>query len=156
MEEDIEELKRLFYTNSLTQYGKRKLINYYEQRNKKLEEENKQLKDNYKNQIEHTTILAKALKLEEDAPIDEIYAEINKLKTNSIPISVIQNKIDELNRRIDYLNTELNKCYIEREKLGTETDIDNNETAIFCMEQESEYRYEQKQVLEEILEEGKR
>ena len=39
MEEDIEELKRLFYTNSLTQYGKRKLINYYEQRNKKLEEE---------------------------------------------------------------------------------------------------------------------
>ena len=31
MEEDIERLKRLFYANSLTQYGKRKLINYYEQ-----------------------------------------------------------------------------------------------------------------------------
>lgn len=101
MEEDIEELKRLFYTNSLTQYGKRKLINYYEQRNKKLEEENKQLKDNYKNQIEHTTILAKALNLEEDAPIDEIYAEINKLKTNSIPTSVIENKKKE----------EREKCY---------------------------------------------
>lgn len=75
-----------------------------------------------------------------------------KYKT-SIPISVIQNKIDELDKRIDYLNTELTKCYIEREKLGTETDIDNNETAIFCMEQEREYRHEQKQVLQELLEE---
>lgn len=70
-----------------------------------------------------------------------------------IPISVIQNKIDEINRRIDYLNTELSKCYIEREKLGTETDIDNNETAIFCMEQEREYRYEQKRALQELLNE---
>ena len=33
-EEDIEELKRLLYTDSLTQYGKRKLINYYEQQEK--------------------------------------------------------------------------------------------------------------------------
>ena len=112
MEEDIEELKRLFYANSLTQYGKRKLINYYEQRNKKLEEENKQLKDNYKNQIEHTTILAKALNLEEDAPIDEIYAEINKLKTNIIPTSVIQKKIEEVNNSNGY--TPVNKIFIEK------------------------------------------
>lgn len=40
MEEDIEELKRLFYSDRLTQYGKRKLIEYYEQRIKQLEEEN--------------------------------------------------------------------------------------------------------------------
>ena len=112
MEEDIEELKRLFYANSLTQYGKRKLINYYEQRNKKLEEENKKLKDNYKNQIEHTTILAKALKLEEDALIDEIYAEINKLKTNSIPTSVIQKKIEEVNNSNGY--SPVNKIFIEK------------------------------------------
>lgn len=32
--EDIEELKRLLYRNELTQYGKRKLINYYEQQEK--------------------------------------------------------------------------------------------------------------------------
>ena len=44
MEEDIEELKRLFYSDRLTQYGKRKLIEYYEQRIKQLEEENKRLK----------------------------------------------------------------------------------------------------------------
>lgn len=33
-EEDIEELKRLLYRNELSQYGKRKLINYYEQQEK--------------------------------------------------------------------------------------------------------------------------
>lgn len=42
--EDIEELKRLFYFNRLTQNGKRKLIRYYEQRIKQLEEENVELR----------------------------------------------------------------------------------------------------------------
>ena len=32
--DNIEELKRLFWADSLTQYGKRKLINYYEQQEK--------------------------------------------------------------------------------------------------------------------------
>ena len=34
MEENIKELKRLLYRDELTQYGKRKLINYYEQQEK--------------------------------------------------------------------------------------------------------------------------
>lgn len=42
--EDIEELKRLFYSDRLTQNGKRKLIRYYEQRIKQLEEENVKLR----------------------------------------------------------------------------------------------------------------
>ena len=42
--EDIEELKRLFYSDRLTQHGKRKLIRYYEQRIKQLEEENVELR----------------------------------------------------------------------------------------------------------------
>lgn len=42
--EDIEELKRLFYSDRLTQYGKRKLMRYYEQRIKQLEEENVELR----------------------------------------------------------------------------------------------------------------
>lgn len=42
--EDIEELKRLFYSDRLTQNGKRKLISYYEQRIKQLEEENVELR----------------------------------------------------------------------------------------------------------------
>lgn len=48
IEEDIEELKRLLYRNELTQYGKRKLINYYEQQEKnykRLLKENEELKD---------------------------------------------------------------------------------------------------------------
>ena len=65
--------------------------------------------------------------------------------------SDITKKIEELDKRIDYLNTELNKCYIEREKLGTETDIDNNETAIYYMEREEEYRNKQKEILQELL-----
>lgn len=42
--EDIEELKRLFYSDRLTQNGKRKLIRYYEKRIKQLEEENVELR----------------------------------------------------------------------------------------------------------------
>ena len=42
--EDIEELKRLLYSDKLTQYGKRKLIRYYEKRIKQLEEENVELR----------------------------------------------------------------------------------------------------------------
>ena len=90
----------------------KKQIERYEKYIKKLEEENKKLKDNYKNQIEQTTILAKSLNLEEDAPIDEMYAEINKLKTNSIPTSVIQNKIEEVNNSNGY--SPVNKIFIEK------------------------------------------
>lgn len=38
------------------------------------------LKKNYKDLIEHITILTEPLGLEKDAPIDEIYESINKLK----------------------------------------------------------------------------
>ena len=87
-------------------------LQFFKEEYKKLEEENKKLKDNYKNQIEHTTILAKALNLEEDALIDEMYAEINKLKTNSIPTSVIQKKIEEVNNSNGY--SPVNKIFIEK------------------------------------------
>ena len=46
-EEDIEELKKLLYRNELSQYGKRKLINYYEQQEKdykRVLKENEELK----------------------------------------------------------------------------------------------------------------
>ena len=47
-ENNIEELKRLLYRNELSQYGKRKLINYYEQQEKdykRVLKENKELKN---------------------------------------------------------------------------------------------------------------
>ena len=39
IEENIEELKKLFYSDNLTQAGKRELINYYEEKIQELEEE---------------------------------------------------------------------------------------------------------------------
>ena len=44
IEEDVNELKRLLYSDALTQYGKRKLVNYYDKRIQELEEENKKVK----------------------------------------------------------------------------------------------------------------
>lgn len=73
------------------------------------------------------------------------------IKLNYIPKSKVKEKIEELDKRIDFLNTELTKCYIEREKLGTETDIDNNETYIFYMEEEKNFREKQKEILQELL-----
>ena len=80
----------------------------------------------------------------------KLYQDI-LLKENVIPVQKVKEKIEELNKRIDFLNTELTKCYIEREKLGTETDIDNNETYIFYMEEEKNFREKQKEVLQELL-----
>lgn len=72
MEEDIEELKRLFYSDRLTQYGKRKLIEYYEQRIKQLEEENQLLLNS---------------KIGVDLSFDDY-----------IPVSLVEETIGELNK----------------------------------------------------------
>lgn len=85
---------------------------------------------------------------------DDCYCEYKHYKQfDSIPKSKVKEKIEELDKRIDFLNTELTKCYIEREKLGTETDIDNNETYIFYMEEEKNFREKQEEVLQELLRE---
>ena len=82
----------------------------------------------------------------------ELNNRITDLLEN-IPVQKVKDKIEELDKRIDFLNTELTKCYIEREKLGTETDIDNNETYIFYMEEEKNFREKQEEVLQELLRE---
>ena len=74
-ENSIEELKRLFYTDRLTQYGKRKLIEYYE----------KQIKE--QNDIIKTANIA----------IKDLQ---EKLK-NYIPVSLVEETIEELNNSID-------------------------------------------------------
>ncbi len=50
--EEIEDLKRLFYTNRLTQYGKRKLIANYEEQIQNQQNKLDQLETNNKNLIE--------------------------------------------------------------------------------------------------------
>lgn len=68
-EEDIEELKRFLYRDELTQYGKRKLINYYEQQEK-----------DYKRVLEMNEVLLKEN--------EQLNAEVNSLK----------GKLDEINK----------------------------------------------------------
>lgn len=84
---------------------------------------------------------------------DEDFIYDIKNNIGLIPKSKVKEKLEELDKRIDFLNTELTKCYIEREKLGTETDIDNNETYIFYMEEEKNFREKQKEILQELLRE---
>lgn len=60
-EEDIEELKRFLYRDELTQYGKRKLINYYEQQEK-----------DYKRVLEMNEVLLKEN--------EQLRTEVNSLK----------------------------------------------------------------------------
>ena len=63
-EEDIEELKRFLYRDELTQYGKRKLINYYEQQEK-----------DYKRVLEMNEVL-----LKENEQLKEINEELSENK----------------------------------------------------------------------------
>ena len=77
--EDVNELKRLLYSDNLTQYGKRKLVSYYDKRIQELEEENAELKKYNKT----------------------VSDRIVEYKKNSIPTQVV---IDELKRLSDMLN----------------------------------------------------
>ncbi len=81
-EENIEELKRLLYTDTLTQYGKRKLINYYEKQIEKLQKENEELKDLIIHKNEYTK------KLEEDL--------FENCSNYVVSIQKIKDKIKEL------------------------------------------------------------
>ena len=97
--------------------------------------------------------------MEEDIKILEEYRnelleeEIREYRNNFIPKSKVKEKIEELDKRIDYLDKELTEAYIVREKLGTETDIDTNEQYIYNMEQERSIRHAQKYAYKELLEE---
>lgn len=91
-EEDIEGLKRLLYRNELSQYGKRKLINYYEQQEKaykRVLKENEELKSKNKT-------------LEEllQGNLYELYKYYKELagtyQGNCISLQKVKDKIEEL------------------------------------------------------------
>lgn len=87
MKQDINELKRLFYSDRLTQHGKRKLIGYYEKRTKELKEENEQLKLK-----ERSRVLGRYGEI-------EVHDLINKTLANDyISTSLVEEKIEELNK----------------------------------------------------------
>lgn len=75
------------------------------------------------------------------------------IKNNFIPISLIEKKILMLDMRIKHLRKELEKSCEERETLGTETDIDNNEAYIFHIEEELNHRCAERNALRKLLDE---
>ncbi len=106
--------------------------------NKQLEEENKELKR----------------KSDRDEILQDISDDfIKAYKRNTIPKSKANGKIEEIDKKIKCLHEELTKCCEERDKLGTETEIDNNEVRIFTLEEEIDKLHTQKQVLQELLRE---
>ena len=84
--------------------------------------------------------------------------EINRAKivnaNDYIHKDKIKEKIQRLEKRIDYLDKELAEAYIQREKLGTETELDANEQYIYNMEQEQSIRHTEKYAYLKLLEEG--
>ena len=103
IEEDIGELKRLLYRNELTQYGKRKLINYYEQQEKNYK---RLLKEN-----EEIRIKNNAIKRESEA-----YAEHMIRLDNELNLEKEKSKYEWI--RQNCLSQELvNKLYVPIQKV---------------------------------------
>ena len=78
---------------------------------------------------------------------------LEKLQKETIWKSKVKEKIEEIDKKIKCLHEELTKCCEERDKLGTETEIDNNEVRIFTLEEEIDKLHTQKQILEDLLRE---
>lgn len=95
--EEIEELKRLLYRNELTQYGKRKLISYYEKQEKdykRVLKENEELKNN-KSIVEKILHKGKGFTLQQTQYIWEHYIPKSKVKDKIEEIDKIYNDIPE-------------------------------------------------------------
>lgn len=112
IEEDINELKILLFQDRLTNYGKRKLIDYYENkiaRQKQINEEHKringELRERVKELEEENTILKKASNIAKEVNIEDVTDVINKsckeFMSNYIPKQVI---IDKIKENIEILN----------------------------------------------------
>ena len=100
IEENIEELKRLLYRDELTQYGKRKLINYYEQKEKdykRVLQENEYMHNELDKQQTKINKYAK-----ENEELKKFHIQDNKhldfIMQHSIPVQKVKAIID----RIDY------------------------------------------------------
>ena len=101
--DDIENLKTLLFQDNLTQYGKRKLIEYYENKIQELEKENQELLEvkisvSAENTIQN--LKRENIKLEERCFIAEgnlktTKEELRDYFYNSIPKQKIKDKIEE-------------------------------------------------------------
>ena len=105
MEKDINELKRLFYSDGLTQYGKRKLINHYEQQIQELKEieqihrqENGELRERVKELEENINKQKQLTKIAQTITDESIKEALIEFEKDYIPISLVKEKIEEINK----------------------------------------------------------
>ena len=123
-EEDIEELKRLLYRNELSQYVKRKLINYYEQQEK-----------DYKRVLKENEELKK-FHIQDNKHLDFIMQ-------HSIPVQKVKDKIE---KEIKYHEKNIldieNITILKGKTVKEEAEIEFNKYAIVVL----------KKMLQELLE----
>lgn len=124
IEENIEELKRLLYRNELSQYGKRKLINYYEQKEKDYKRVLKENEYMHNELNKQQTTINKYAKENEEVKIknnvikreSEAYAEHMIRLDNELNLEKEKSKYEWI--RQNCLSQELvNKLYIPIQKV---------------------------------------
>lgn len=116
IEEDIEELKRLLYRNELSQYGKRKLINYYEQQEKdykRVLKENEIYKKNSEIMSKENLSTAEQLKVE----IKENFRLKNQLENNRKEYQETYKDVREELKELKKENEELLQEKINNQKI---------------------------------------
>lgn len=102
-EENIEELKRLFYTDTLTQYGKRKLINYYEKQIKELQKEDKEWQKAYQEEKdEQFKLIREKQELEEkwDKDTHKLQNTLDITNAKIIELSKDNEELRETNKKL--------------------------------------------------------
>ena len=118
-EEDIEELKRFLYRDELTQYGKRKLINYYEQQEKdykRVLKENELLRKDiegwkkYCEEIEKDQTEMSNKNCELEFEVEKLQKENEELKADNYELN---NRINDL---LDNISVQKVKDRIEKYK----------------------------------------
>ena len=115
IEEDINELKTLLFQDRLTNYGKRKMINYYENeitRQKQINEEHQKINGELRERIKELEEANKIFALEGSKVRLSLY-----IKENYIPKQKIKEKIEEVKQ----IRRELGfKTYLKREHMLNE------------------------------------
>lgn len=102
IEEDVEKLKSLLYEGILTQYGKRKLIKYYEneiEKQKQINEEHQKVNGELREKVKE---LEKENHMFKDNNV--LVSRYFKLKDNSISKQKIKDKIEELKDTLKHYN----------------------------------------------------
>ena len=155
IEEDINELKTLLFQDRLTNYGKRKMINYYENeitRQKQINEEHKRLNGELREKVkeleeknkhlsntsDYETISLECTNLEEQLEIAnnriQELEEENKRKDKFIKMAkeVIENSI--LKQKIKDLLTEIQEEYNKLDKEIDKQIKDKNKDYYKCKE----------------------